>query len=314
MTDVTTITTADRSATLDELMLAMDVVDTLRHNEKLVEAELSQSARDDELKKRLRDLYQSQGLAVTDTILEEGIRNLKESRFTYVRPPDSFAYRLALLWVRRNRIARWAAFAAAGLATVWGVYYFGFVAPAQNAVERVRIEIADTLPRALETAHLGVQNVVQDPDARLKADALLAEGRFALRRIDAPAARKALGDLNELERALSLEYEIRVISGGRSGVWRIPDLNTNAKNYYLLVHALNPKGKPVPVAIASEETGQMRDVEIWGQRVSEDLFNAVRRDKLDDGIIQTNIVGKKERGFLKPQFSMPVEPGAITEW
>ncbi len=41
-------------AKLDDLMLAMDVVDTLRHQEKLIERELGQEARDTALKTRLR--------------------------------------------------------------------------------------------------------------------------------------------------------------------------------------------------------------------------------------------------------------------
>ncbi len=73
-------------AKLDDLMLAMDVVDTLRHEEALVEKELSQDMRDEALKKRLRQIYESQGLEVTDRILDEGIKALKESRFAYTPP------------------------------------------------------------------------------------------------------------------------------------------------------------------------------------------------------------------------------------
>ena len=41
---------------LNDLMLAMDVVDTLRHEQDLVQRELDQANRDDVLKKRLREL------------------------------------------------------------------------------------------------------------------------------------------------------------------------------------------------------------------------------------------------------------------
>ena len=65
---------------LDDLMLAMDVVDTLRHEEAMVEKELSQDMRDEALKKRLRQIYESQGLTVTDRILDEGTKPLRPSR------------------------------------------------------------------------------------------------------------------------------------------------------------------------------------------------------------------------------------------
>ncbi len=76
---------------LDDLMLAMDVVDTLRHEDAMVEKELGQDMRDEALKKRLRQIYESQGLTVTDRILDEGIKALKESRFAYTPPEKSFA-------------------------------------------------------------------------------------------------------------------------------------------------------------------------------------------------------------------------------
>ena len=72
---------------LDELMLAMDVVDTLRHQEGLVAKALSEDSRDATLKERLRTLYEGQGLKVSDRILDDGIRALKESRFTYDPAP-----------------------------------------------------------------------------------------------------------------------------------------------------------------------------------------------------------------------------------
>ena len=88
-------------ATLDELMLAMDVVDTLRHREILVERELNEEAREQQLIDRLRALYKSQGIEVPDSIIAEGVKALKEDRFVYTPPGPSFARTLATFWVRR---------------------------------------------------------------------------------------------------------------------------------------------------------------------------------------------------------------------
>ncbi len=65
-------------APLDDVMMAMDVVDTLRHAEKLVERELSSDERARQLKERLRQIYTSQGLAVSDRILDEGVAALED--------------------------------------------------------------------------------------------------------------------------------------------------------------------------------------------------------------------------------------------
>ena len=58
MADVTTAAApmgvAPQAQKLDDLMLAMDVVDTLRHEERLVSRELNEAARESELVERLR--------------------------------------------------------------------------------------------------------------------------------------------------------------------------------------------------------------------------------------------------------------------
>jgi len=59
-------------------MLAMDVVDTLRHRQQLVDRELDAEARRERLVEKLREIYASQGLNVTDEMLEEGVRALEE--------------------------------------------------------------------------------------------------------------------------------------------------------------------------------------------------------------------------------------------
>ena len=68
---------------LDDVMIAMDVVDTLRHDRRILERELNDERRRAELIERLRNLYKGQGIEVPDSILEEGVRALEERRFVY---------------------------------------------------------------------------------------------------------------------------------------------------------------------------------------------------------------------------------------
>ncbi len=97
-------------------MLAMDVVDTLRRKSRLVEQELDVAGREQDLKQRLRKIYAAQGIEVTDAILEEGVRALKEDRFVYKPPPDSFGIKMARLYVNRGVWGKWVFGAVAGLA------------------------------------------------------------------------------------------------------------------------------------------------------------------------------------------------------
>lgn len=111
MTTTEPVATADKPAaapaTLDDLMLAMDVVDTLRHRERLVERELNEEVREEQLIERLRALYKSQGMDVPDSVIAEGVKALKDSRFVYTPPKPSFGRSLATLWARRATYGKW---------------------------------------------------------------------------------------------------------------------------------------------------------------------------------------------------------------
>ena len=112
----------------DEVMLAMDVVDTLRHEQLLVERELASDERDQALIEKVKRMYAAQGLEVSDEIIAAGVKALKENRFTYQPPPRGSAW-LANLYVRRNRLAKWTAILAAALIGLFFFYRFAFVAP-----------------------------------------------------------------------------------------------------------------------------------------------------------------------------------------
>src|SRR5215470_12737122 len=137
--------TTGQTPKLDEVMLAMDVVDTLRHQEDLVEKELGQENRDEALKARLRQLYEGQGLEVSDHILDEGIQALRESRFVYTPPPPSFARTMARLWVRRASIAKVGVVVLALAAAAVGWQDWSSRSE-RAAKERARIELSSVLP------------------------------------------------------------------------------------------------------------------------------------------------------------------------
>ena len=97
---------------LDQVMLAMDVVDTLRHQQSLVDRELASDERDEALVAKVKRMYASQGLEVTDEIIAEGVAALREDRFAYRPPPPKGSMWLARLYVNRGRWAKMAAIGA----------------------------------------------------------------------------------------------------------------------------------------------------------------------------------------------------------
>ena len=102
--------------------------------------------------------------------------------------------------------------------------------------------------------------------------------------------------------------------GETSGFWREPDVNRAARNYYLVVEAIAPNGEALRLPIVNEEDQRTRGVRAWGLRVDQATFERAVADKSDDGIIQNNLVGRKRRGFLEREYTVPTTGAAVTEW
>ena len=293
---------------LDDIMLAMDVVDTLRHQQLLVERELGAEDRDRIMQQRLREIYSAQGIEVPDHILEQGVAALKEGRFAYEPTPPGIQRWLAGLYVSRGSWGRPVGLLLATVAVLWLLHSLLVSGPAQRA------EAA--LPRQLESQSAQLQELAVGSAARERASALSSEGEYALQREDRDALERTLERMQGLGEELQREYTLRVVSGPgeRSGVWRIPDANSRARNYYLIVEAVDDYGQVFEVPIINEEDGESYRVKQWGLRVEQDQFERLAADKADDGIIQNNQVGVKKRGYLVPQYSIPTSGGAITRW
>ena len=58
----------------------------------------------------------------------------------------------------------------------------------------------------------------------------------------------------------------------------------------------------------------MRTVSEWGLRVEPQVFERVREDKQQDGIVNHKTVGFKQRGYLTPNYTVATTGDTITEW
>lgn len=301
---------------LDDVMLAMDVVDTLRHADRLVERELGAEQREADLKNRLREIYRSQGIEVRDEVLSEGVAALREERFVYHPAVPGVSRSLALAWVNRGRWGRPLLGGVAAIVFALAAWWLVWVLPEQHRLEAEKTELASGLPKRYSTELDRIRAVALDPVAIGDAERLKREGDAAARAGDVVSARRSAEQLGQLREALEQSYTIRVVSspGQRSGAYRIPRANPNARNYYLIVEAIGTDGKAMPLRISSEEDGRSERVTQWGLRVSQSAYEQIRLDKQDDGIIQANRVGEKRKGYLKPDYVIPSVGGAILDW
>jgi uncharacterized protein (DUF2164 family) len=254
---------ADASkAPLDDVMLAMDVVDTLRHRQDLVVRELDSESREKDLVEKLRDIYHNQGIEVPDSVLKEGVAALNESRFAYSPPKPGFGTTLARLYVGRKR---WGPAALAlGLLLVVGLggYFLAYRPYVAGQAEAARLELAERLPAQMDALYGTVFDETKVQQAATEAAAIRDRGKAAAAEGNRAGAERAISDLTALRDRLRLEYNLRIVSkaGAQSGFWTFPEINTEATNYYVVVEAIAPDGKALSLPILNEENNETETV------------------------------------------------------
>ena len=254
-------------------MLAMDVVDTLRHRERLVERELNEDVRDEQLIDRLRALYKSQGIDVPDRILAQGVKALKESRFVYTPPPSSFQHDAGANSgssggpTGNGRPGRWLRWLSSSV-----LYQYIVVRPRKRAAEAARMEISETLPHQLTTAHGAATAEARvplrtrarrcDPDPRsFRARAWQRGGRTRECRRARPAIRHSC-DRNTC-------FGSRDVLEDQTGFFR-EHPSFQGRAYFVVVDAIDPESRP-----GSATDPQRRD-QPGGDRVA---FRCPRADR-----------------------------------
>ena len=302
-------------APLDDLMMAMDVVDTLRHEEGQVARELKTDERDAAMVERLRQVYASQGIDVPDHILKAGVEDLKRDRFVYSPPSAGFQRTLAMIYISRSTWSKWLAAVVAVVIVCIAAWYFIVKLPAQRA-EADLLARLQALPATYTELVGRIDSLTENTEIEANAARLATDGNLALSDGNNEAAFKAEADLRDLAGQLQEVFEVRIISreGVPTGVSRIPESNPDTENYYIVVEAVDADGKILERRIVSEESSKAELVDKWGQRVSETIYNAVRRDKMEDGIVQKGVLGQKRRGELDIKWRSGVQDGAITKW
>ena len=293
---------------LEDVMAAMDVVDTLRHEQGIAERELDAGDRRLRLLERLRQLYQAQGIDVPDHILEEGIDALEQERFEYSPIDPSWKTKLAHIWVSRGRWGKPVGFFTLLCIVFAAIYYVLEVMPS----DRLRAALPDRVDSYLTQIKSGANSNQVIATAESQAQA----AQRAISNDDYQQASSLVEQLESMANRLQAEYEIRVVSriDENSGVWRIPPNNPDVRNFYIIVEAIAYGGTVMSVDVLNEENNQRELVEVWGLRVSESTFYKIAADKQDDGIIQDNVVGQKKRGDLEPTFLIKTTGATITEW
>ncbi len=181
-----------------------------------------------------------------------------------------------------------------------------------------------TLSEELENTYSYIKTVVKEDEAKNMADSLYREGQNYVKVVKTASLQKTVQELQDLEAILNQECSIKIVNknGVKSGIDRyFEDADgKRISGYYVIVEALDAKENVIPQIIKSEENGERKKVDLWGERVPQEVYEQVKRDKLDNGIIENDVFGEKERGYLNPKIIFEYNGeklkrmGQILEW
>lgn len=188
---------------------------------------------------------------------------------------------------------------------------------ARQALESSNLSVAQArvadlqLLQQFQQLKNSVNSSAKVADARTDAERLLVAGTEALKVGQTDVAQQRLAELETLQQQLNLTYTLRIVTKGKTGVWHVPRVNEQARNYYIVVEPIGTNGKPVQVSVTSEEDGSTRMESRFGLRVDELTYQQVEQDKRDNGIIENLTFGTKAAGYLEPEYQMPTLGGKI---
>jgi hypothetical protein len=187
--------------------------------------------------------------------------------------------------------------------------------------DKNQIEAFIVLPTQLEQAYSAIESVVREDAARMQAKSLYDDGKVQLSEVNVTALSDDVKKLQTLDAELRQVYRIQIINrdGEKSGIDRY--YNGNISAFYIVVEAVDENGRIIPRSIKSVENNSVRTVKTWGERVPEAVYELVKSDKMDNGIIDNNLFSVKEKGYLNDKVVMKddrgrvlTKSGQITEW
>ncbi len=145
---------------------------------------------------------------------------------------------------------------------------------------------------------------------------------------DSKGLASVLDALTVLESRLREEYTVTVVARNTvSGMNKnsiVRHINEKARpvsGYYLFVQARRPDGSVIPRRVHNDETDRYKEVTTWAERIPEAVYERLKKDKLEDGILNETAFAAKRKGYLDEEITMPgadgkpfARMGQITEW
>ena len=237
----------------------------------------------------------------------------------YKEPERSFTWYLAQLYVSRVVILSFLVPVLLSMVAIWAFWLSPF-APFSSANQ-----LQAKLTSHNEEIQKRVQSILsisQSESAIKEAKQLESQAKVYLANEELNELAATKNELLSIDNRLQEEFAVVVVTGEnqRSAVRRDFDEAT-ISGYYLIVQARDKNGRAMKRTIQDIETDSNKVVDIWGEKVPVDVYERLKKDKTEDGILNETAFGQKQRGFLNIEVLMrdgnnqPLQRGGqITRW
>jgi Family of unknown function (DUF6384) len=252
--------------------------------------------------------------------VEQGVRAYFENRLMFEVPrAGALSSFFARIYITRSSWKKPAALGAGALVLLIGGGYI-----AQQARENTAMQTAARDAAVINDFAAQIRQI----DQRFKAmnlapveseqiTAMVAAANAAVQGRDAVRAQESLAVLKATLAYAETPLIFNVVdrAGVKSGVERNYTAS-GGKSWYLIAEAVDPSGKVVPVSVASAESGIREQATLFGVRVSKEIYENVKADKLADGHVDDRLLGKKPANSLTPRFTRAFSdrPDMILKW
>lgn len=310
---------------LAEMMRVMDVATTLRQEQELVEREFNLEQTKEMLRDKLKRTAKMTGESLTDEQLEAAVSWYYDNMHEYQEPEKGFKWYLAHMYIRRVPILAFLGTAAAIFLGIW-TFWFAPFAPFSEA---------NQLARQQQVTSQRLQAMHDRFDKNLEAVSVISESESLNEQLeklklesDTHFANKDIAKLTAVEKRLqeitqraNEEFMLTVVGGenNRSAFER--KFENRLSGFYLVVEARSSDGQVLTRKILNVEDDKTYSVKQWAERVPQSVYDRLKKDKLEDGVLNETTFGKKERGKLKveiimsDQNNLPITRSAqITKW
>ncbi len=310
---------------LNSILRIMDVATELRKQREIAEDELNIEDEKERIRQKIKKTAELTGENLTEEEVSAAIENFYNGLYRYTAPKKGISYYLAKLYISRGKIFKFLVFPLLLISTL----FFGndkFTEFQTNREQSYLAQQIQELPSEAEKLARAIKNLSNDPVSlknvemelnRIKTAKLLPSKLQGVNDIHS-----SISNLEQELAELRLEYDV-LISNKKTGVDRYysDEQGRRVSGYYIVVQARDKAGNPLTINVLNTETDKSSLVNTWAERVSKNIYDAVRRDKIDNGIIDNRVFAKKELGkkdltmIYKNSFGESIKREAqITQW